>query len=540
MPTSEAAAATTASTKSQPVGGLLRCVADPVVSESPRTKARVGGDVAEQAARRLGTLAILTAFTVVGMTILQHSLQPELAAAHRTPLFRLSALFLVLASIGLAALQRSKLILPQTLLDVGLLFEVAGAFALGVMENSLAWPDYPVRGSAGVAAWIALCVLVIPNQPWKNSTAAILSAAMVPVAHLLSAQTLEFSPLPWNRLASYSLSPLFVAGWTPFISTQIHRMHTDLSRTKDLGSYRLVELLGRGGMGEVWRARHRFLRRDAAVKLVIPDLVSRAGASELQHIQQRFELEAQAIASLRSPHTVALYDFGVSEEGSLYYVMEHLRGMDAETLINQDGSQPPGRVISLLRQACESLDEAHDLGMVHRDIKPSNVFICRLGKQTDFVKLLDFGLVKALYDPEQMRLTMQGETTGTPAFMAPEQVRGEVDIDARADIYGLGCVAYFLLTGTLVFDQKTPMSMAVAQIEQAPEPPSKRAELPVPASLERVVMACLEKDREHRPQTVAQLAALLDACTGVPPWTQADANRWWALHRPEPAGGTAE
>ena len=197
----------------------------------------------------------------------------------------------------------------------------------------------------------------------------------------------------------------------------------------------------------------------------------------------------------------------------------------------------PARVIALLLQACESLEEAHDLGMVHRDVKPSNLYICRFGKRADFVKILDFGLVKALYDPGETRLTMQGETSGTPAFMAPEQVRGQLDIDARADVYGLGCVAYFLLTGSLVFEELTAISMAMAQVEQTPDRPSRRAETPIPESLERVVMACLQKKREDRPQSATELASLLEACTDIPRWTQADANEWWTLHQPEPAKG---
>jgi len=217
-----------------------------------------------------------------------------------------------------------------------------------------------------------------------------------------------------------------------------------------------------------------------------------------------------------------------------------LDGIDAEKLVDLDGPQPPAKVISLIRQVCESLAEAHDLGMVHRDVKPSNVFVCRLGKRTDFVKVLDFGLVKALQSPEQTQLTMQGETSGTPAFMAPEQVRTEPDVDARADIYGLGCLAYYLLTATLVFNEPTPMSMAIAHLEKQPERPSKRTELAIPASLERVVMACLEKKPEDRPQSAAELAQLLDACTDIPAWTRADANRWWNLHHPATTAGTRQ
>jgi serine/threonine-protein kinase len=532
------ASLSTQTTQSVAAGGLLRCGADRIGAGGSSTRARVAEGIAEEAARRVGTMAILTAFTVVGTAVLQHALQPEMAAAHQTPLYRLSALFLALAAIGIAVLQRSKLVAPQLLLDIGLAFEIAGALALGLIESSMPWLDAPVRGSTIVAAWTALCVLVIPNTPWKSIVAATLSAAMVPCAHLLAARLVGYPPMPWNRLAAYSLGPVVVAAWTPFISTRLHQMREDLSRTLDLGSYHLDKLLGRGGMGEVWLARHRLLRRDAAVKLVLPGLLAQAGWAERREIQSRFELEAQAMASLRSPHTVALYDFGLSEDGGLYYAMELLDGLDAETMIKQYGAQPAGRVVSLIRQACESLEEAHDSGMVHRDVKPGNLFVCRVGKRTDFVKLLDFGLVKALPDPEQTRLTMQGDTSGTPAFMSPEQVRGE-EIDARADIYGLGCVAYYLLTGTLVFNQATALSMAAAHVEQAPEPPSRRSELPIPESLERVVLACLAKKREDRPQSAAELAALLEACADVPRWTQADANQWWRLNRPEPAGGTA-
>ena len=287
----------------QPPGGVLRCPVDHR-GGGLQTKARIRDDVAEQGARRLGILAILTAVSVVASVIVKHLLQPELAAAQSTPLFRLSALFLVLASVGLAAFQHSGSVHPQTLLNLGLVFEVAGAFAIAAMENALAWGETPIRGSTFVAAWIALCALVIPNSPWKSSATAFLSAAMVPMAHLSAAEIVSYPIMPWNRLASYSLGPVFVAAWIPFISTRLHRMREELSHTRDLGSYSLDQLLGKGGMGEVWRARHRLLRRDAAVKLVIPDLLKRMGWGERQHVQQRFEQEAQATASLRSPRTI--------------------------------------------------------------------------------------------------------------------------------------------------------------------------------------------------------------------------------------------
>ena len=493
----------------EPAGGVLRRHAGEAPAGS-RTQARIADEVADEAARRLGTLAILTAVTIVGAAILQQALQPEMAAIQKSALYRLSGLFLVIAGIALASFQRAGWISSQELLDLGLVFEIVGAGALSLMENTAPWPDSVIRGFTPIAAWIAICVVVIPNRPWKSTTAAFLSAAMVPTAHLIAAQVLGFPALPGRRLAAYSLSAFFVAGWTPFISTRMHRMQQQISLSHDLGSYQLERLLGRGGMGEVWLARHRFLRREAAVKLVLRSLLERTGPIERRQVQKRFESEAQAIASLRSPHTVEIYDYGLAENGSLYYAMEFLHGLDAEKLVDQYGPQPSGRVVGFLRQACESLEEAHDAGLVHRDVKASNLFVCRLGKRADFIKLLDFGLVKTLPNASRTARTTYGVVGGTPAFMAPEQVRGE-EVDARTDIYGLGCVAYFLLTGSVVFNRPTATATLLAHVTELPEPPSKRSASPVPESLERVVMACLEKRREDRPQSAAELRAMLEA-----------------------------
>jgi serine/threonine-protein kinase len=339
--------------------------------------------------------------------------------------------------------------------------------------------------------------MVVPSRPWKSVTAAFLSAAMLPCAHLLAARILGYPPASWNLVASYSLVVFFMAAWTPFISTRLHRMQRELSRAQDLGSYHLETMLGRGGMGEVWRASHKLLRRDAAVKLVHPGFLTEPDSPAWRQIHRRFELEAAAMATLRSPHTVALYDFGRSDDGSLYYVMELLDGLDAETLVDQYGPQPAGRVISILRQACESVEEAHEAGMVHRDVTPGNMFICRMGKGlTSLSSRLRPGW--ALTTPGNRAHRPSREPRHT-RFHGPEQARGEEDIDARADIYSLGCLAYYLLTGSLVFHASSAISMALAHIEQKPEPPSQRAELPIPPSLERVVLSCLEKKREDRP-----------------------------------------
>src|SRR5262245_24008926 len=220
-----------------------------------------------------------------------------------------------------------------------------------------------------------------------------------------------------------------------------------------MGSYHLVELLGRGGMGEVWRGEHRLLKRPAAIKLVRPELLGANSDADSHDMLRRFEREAQATAALSSPHTIRLFDFGVTSDRTFYYVMELLAGRDLESLVREFGPVPADRALFLLRQACHSLADAHARGLVHRDVKPANIYTCRMGLEYDFVKVLDFGLVKFADRTamQQTLMTAAHTTTGTPAYMAPELILGEADIDRRADVYALGCVAYYLLTGQLVF-----------------------------------------------------------------------------------------
>jgi serine/threonine-protein kinase len=301
-----------------------------------------------------------------------------------------------------------------------------------------------------------------------------------------------------------------------------------------MGSYELLERIGKGGMGEVWRARHRMLTRVAAIKLIRPEALLLEGEENAQVLLHRFEREARFTAALRSPHTVALYDYGTTEEGSFYYVMELLDGLDLETLVQRFGPLPAGRVIYLLSQAASSLLEAHLNGLVHRDIKPRNIFACRMGTEHDFIKVLDFGLVKlSATERTQTYLTREGVTTGTPAYMAPEIALCRRDIDGRADLYSLGCVGYWLLTGHLVFEADSAMAMAMAHVQKQPVPPSLRTGIEVPGSLERVILRCLEKDPARRPETARELLDLLAECNDIEPWTQRDAERWWAAHAPQ-------
>ena len=299
-----------------------------------------------------------------------------------------------------------------------------------------------------------------------------------------------------------------------------------------LGHYRLVEKLGEGGMGEVWRARHQLLARPCAIKLIRPELL---GQSKRELAIERFRLEARTIARLTSPNTVRLYDFGVGETGGFYFVMELLTGMDVASLVERFGPLPPERVVAVLRQVCRSLAEAHAEGVLHRDIKPQNLFLCRLGLEFDVVKVLDFGLVKSL-GAGAAQLTTEGVLTGTPAYMPPERVLGNA-ADARSDLYSLGCVAYWMLTGRTVF-AGDPMAVMIHHARTTPEPPSKVMGRAIAADLEQIVLACLQKEPDKRPASAAELWRQLGEVTLTTQWSSDRAELWWREHLPDVAQPT--
>ncbi len=300
---------------------------------------------------------------------------------------------------------------------------------------------------------------------------------------------------------------------------------------KTISHYKILDKLGEGGMGEVWLAKHQLLARPAAVKLIRQEVL--VGGKSDEAFLKRFQREARATANLHSPHTVELYDFGVTENGSFYYVMELLTGMDLGSMVEKFGPLSPERTVMLLRQACRSLSEAHGAGLVHRDIKPANLYACKLGPDYDFLKVLDFGMVKVPIGEDATQLTAIGSSTGTPAFMAPELALGDVEVDGRADIYALGCVAYWLLTGMLLFEAKSPARMLIHHIQTRPKPPSEVSEVDIPKDLERVIMACLEKAPKERPSSVSELWSMLGEIKFDRPWDQNHAQRWWKLHRPD-------
>jgi serine/threonine-protein kinase len=374
-------------------------------------------------------------------------------------------------------------------------------------------------------------VVTIPGTFGKSVLAAIAAACMGPFG-LLVASSVDQSSVPRPQILNQVL-PFVAAAWAIPVARYFYHLGTQVTRARAMGSYELVELIGKGGMGEVWSARHRMLTRVSAIKLIRPHDVSMAGGENAQMMSRRFEREARATAALRSPHTVELYDYGTTEDGTFYYAMELLEGMDLETLVQRFGPVPPGRAVWLLSQAATSLAEAHEMGLVHRDIKPRNIFTCRLGTQYDFVKVLDFGLVKwNEAERTQTRLTREGAAAGTPAYMAPEIALAKPIIDGRADLYALGCVGYWLLTGQLVFHAETAIAMSMAHVQEQPAPPSQRTEIAVPESLDRVILQCLEKDPAARPQSARQLAAMLQDCEFAVPWLPPQAEHWWNTNLP--------
>jgi len=319
---------------------------------------------------------------------------------------------------------------------------------------------------------------------------------------------------------------------TAVTSHVIYGLRREVRRALQLGQYTLREKLGEGGMGTVYRAQHAMLQREAAIKLVKPELS--ADGPRYARVLERFKREAHVTANLKSQNTIQLYDFGVSDEGAFYYVMELLDGINLEVAVANYGPMPPDRVIFLLRQVCESLEEAHAAGLVHRDIKPANIVLCRHGVRHDFVKVLDFGLVTLGPQAEKLdpKLTAEGFAGGTPAYIAPEMAVSADTVDGRADIYALGGVAYWLLSGHAPFERETAMATIMAHVNDAPAPPSSVSEIAIPGKLEALVLECLEKKPTDRPASAAELSRRLKAVSTTDIWDQERAARWWEAHKP--------
>jgi serine/threonine-protein kinase len=424
------------------------------------------------------------------------------------------------------------------LLDAALTIGCCAAWAFLIQPGQLEL----ILGSLMAVSFTTLArAIVVPSKAGRTLRISII--AMVPLL-VAEWRTLNISEqVPLLTGGSGVLFIMFdLIGWSAIAvalstatSSLIYRLRKSASDAMELGSYTLEEKLGAGGMGEVWVARHRLLARPAAIKLI--PLASAGPNNRQETILRRFEREARATAGLTSPHTVQLYDFGQADDGSLFYVMELLRGIDLEALVRRFGPVPPERAIHILRQVCHSLAEAHENGLIHRDVKPANIVVSRLGIDVDFVKVLDFGLVHLRHDVARasIKLTVDGSISGTPAYLAPEVVLGDGKYDHRVDLYALGCVGYWLLSGKLVFDGDTPMKMMMDHVQKTPPRLSTRSEIEVPADLEQIIMDCLEKDPDRRPATAVEVAQRLRACAVAHEWTAERAGTWWRTHLPEQA-----
>lgn len=381
--------------------------------------------------------------------------------------------------------------------------------------------------------WLLLMftyALFIPNT-WRRAACVIGAIAIAPLA--LNMALILFNPhcaAAQNAGVHFlveSFLMLSLGAITAVVGVHsIGTLRREAFEARQFGQYRLRQRIGSGGMGEVFFAEHELLKRPCAIKLIRPD---RAGDPR---VLARFEREVRTSAKLSHWNNIDIFDYGRTEDGTFYYVMEFLPGLNLGELVDTYGPMPAGRVIYLLRQTCDALEEAHGIGLVHRDIKPANIFAARRGGQFDVAKLLDFGLAKPVSDFDEEHLTQEGSITGSPLYLSPEQATNEREPDGRSDIYSLGAVAYFLLTGHPPFEYDNAVRLLIAHAGESPLPPSQHNS-DVPPDLEKIVLKCLAKDPDERFQRARELAAALDECNAAGTWTRVDAERWWLSHQPE-------
>ncbi|HEY6553715.1 MAG TPA: serine/threonine-protein kinase [Vicinamibacteria bacterium] len=501
-----------------PTPGLIHPLGDGVVA--PLGAMPV--ELLRQAARRLRDaglgLAAAFAFSIIVNNLMESA--GFYSFAH--PVIKnVIAATMAVASAWVAWMAHSRTLAPRQLLELSVAYEVAVALAISVGDHlePLA-ADVPLANVSWVCVWIVIFPLVVPAPPRWTFLASFAAASTWPLAQFVGLAV--GNPAVPGRLLLLNALEGYIAAALAMVTALVVR------RMQEMGRYHLEEKLDHGGMGEIWRARHHMLARPVAVKLIRPELLGVKTPVEAAGLVNRFRREAEATAALHSAHTVALHDFGMTREGVFYYVMELLDGLDLDSLVRRFGPVPPERVIHLLTQACDSLADAHAAGLIHRDVKPANLVACRWGLKYDFVKVLDFGLVKAAWGfGEDERLTSDGTIAGTPAYIAPEVALGGRPLDARVDLYGLGCVAYWLLTGEKVFTGSTPMEVVLHHVKTEPIPPSQRAGRAFPEALERLVLSCLAKEPRDRPPSAEWLGARLAECRTEELWTPDRAREWW-------------
>lgn len=369
--------------------------------------------------------------------------------------------------------------------------------------------------------------LFIPNT-WRRAAIVIGLIAIAPVTTILVTATIDAGvrgilAADARTLIEMVLVLVLTSVGSIWGVQTINMLRSEAYRARQLGQYKLKRLIGSGGMGDVYLAEHVLMKRPCAIKVIRPE---KAGDPQ---VLARFEREVHATAKLSHWNSVDIFDYGRADDGTFYYVMEYLPGMNLSELVRQFGPMPPARALHLIRQACDALQEAHDVGLIHRDIKPANIFAAVRGGLFDVAKLLDFGLAKPLADLDGAHITQEGTITGSPLYMSPEQAVGDREPDARSDIYGLGSVLYFLLTGRPPFEDEKPMKVLIAHAHQVPQPPSTHNG-EVPDDVDLVVMRCLQKSPADRFQSAGELAAAIEDCDDCGRWTAASARLWWQEH----------
>ncbi len=443
------------------------------------------------------------------------------APLERFPVFHLAATAILFLDWILARGASSE----RALRWVDAIGTIAAAFAYAAMERTmpLTWrPDQLVLLIAN-AVLLGRAALV-PSAPRRTAWISAISVLPMPLVALELFRNGRLGDLvPGAVVTQATLWSTFLVILATLISNVTFHLRKSVARARRLGQYTLLEKIGQGGMGVVYRAEHQMLRRPTAIKLLPPHSASEENL-------RRFEREAQMTARLTNPHTVSVFDFGRTPEGAFYYVMEYLDGIDLERLVRETGPMPAGRVVSVLRQVCEALFEAHGIGLVHRDIKPANILLSELGGIPDFAKVVDFGLVKDVLGSRDARLTREGVFAGTLHYLSPEAIRESGSLDPRSDLYALGGVAYYMLTATRVFDGRA-IDVIQAHLDAVPQLPSDRLGRAVPPKLESVVLDCLAKDPNLRPESAAVLAERLAACDDVAPWTADQARAWWKARK---------
>ncbi len=384
---------------------------------------------------------------------------------------------------------------------------------------------------SGMGLMVAIRAALVPSTPRRTAIitalfgvpAILVTIVVVPVAGGgLAWRALDSGIFPWLPVAAAIIWGFCIITCT-VISWVMYGLRAEVREARRLGQYVLERKIGEGGMGEVYRAHHGMMRRPSAIKLL------RAGSGEIN--LGRFEREVQLTARLTHPNTITIFDYGRTQDGVFYYAMELLDGATLQRIVAVDGPQAPGRVVRILSMVCGALTEAHAIGLIHRDIKPANIMLCAQGGERDVVKLLDFGLVKEFEVGGDVQLTGASTVIGTPQYMAPESILRPHSVDARTDIYAVGAVAYYLLAGVNVFDGKSVVEVCGQHIHEEPKPLSARG-VTIPAELEAIVLACLRKDPDRRPQSAAELRRRVEGCP-VERWDADSAAAWWRRYQPD-------